>query len=185
MRIWTCRSCAQPRFTLPFLPFSSIPPPIAFNMDAVRQEVLDAIESQDTIRIIADIPTNILDSNDPIASATDLIAPFTTEWETQHETRLLVVDLYPRHTYIVIDINNRQYDYKTADTDVTPIPIYILRLSRSGRWSFFRRAVDDGQIARDIAELHRCNGWDPTPFLSNHIKGPVYLAPRSPFKLDN
>jgi hypothetical protein len=103
-----------------------------------------------------------------------------SEWERNNRTRLIVLDIYPFHTYIVIDINNWQYNYNIAYRQTFPIPVYILRLSRrSKQWTFFRPAIEDQKIATSIAELHRCNGTNLTAFLADHIRGSVYLSPRT------
>lgn len=148
-------------------------------VDEVNKQVFDAIEEQHTIRIVADVPTNILDVEDFTTSASHIIRPFMMKWEVSYMTRLLVVDVYPRHAYIVVDINNQQYDYDIAHKQTFAIPIYILRLSRSGKWTFFRRAIEDRRVAITVAELHRRNGQNPLPFFADHIKGSVYLSPRA------
>lgn len=148
------------------------------NMDEINRQILDTVDNR-TIRIVADVPTDLLRSEDFVISASDLIMPFRKQWETKNMTRLLAVDVYSHHAYIVIDINNLQYDYETAHNQTSPIPVYILRLSRSNKWSFFRRATDDQKIATSIAELHKCNGQNPLPFFADHIKGSVYLSPRT------
>lgn len=153
--------------------------PDSFNMNEIHDQIFKAIEEQDTIRIIADVPTDRLRPEDYLASASDFIKPFMMHWGEKHMVRHLVVDVYPRHAYIVIDVNNRQYDYDTAHKQTYPVPIYILRLSRRGnKWIFFRRPVDDQRIATILAELHWCNGQNPLPFLADHIKGSVYTSPR-------
>ncbi|WEW56193.1 hypothetical protein PRK78_001630 [Emydomyces testavorans] len=149
-------------------------------MDQINKEVLKVIDEQHAIRIVADIPTDVLRSGDYLTSASDFIKPFVKEWESKHMTRLLVVDVYPRHTYVVVDINNHQYDYDTAHKQTFTVPVYILRLSRrDSKWAFFRRAIEDQRLAATIAELHRCNGYNPLPFLADHIQGSVYLSPRT------
>ncbi|KAB8258327.1 hypothetical protein BDV32DRAFT_139705 [Aspergillus pseudonomiae] len=118
----------------------------------VNKEVLRAIGEGRTIRIVVDIPTNVLDPG--------------------NLSRLLVVDVYPKHTYVLIDINNRRYDYHIAHKQTYIVPIYILRLSRnSSTWIFFRRAIDDQRTAKDLAELHWCNGQNPIPFLVDQYQG--------------
>ncbi|KAE8355662.1 hypothetical protein BDV28DRAFT_31127 [Aspergillus coremiiformis] len=149
-------------------------------MDNINREVLNVIEEQGTIRIVVDVPTDILHSDNILDAASDFVRPLMDEWEKNNRTQLIVVDIYPRHTYIVIDINNWQYNYNIAHQQTFPIPVYILRLSRrSKQWIFFRRAIEDQKIAISIAELHRCNGTNPTPFLADHIRGSVYLSPRT------
>ena len=153
------------------------------DVEETNEQVLKAIEEHHTIRIIADVPTNFLRFEDLPTSAFDLIRPFLIQWEAHHLTRQLAVDLYPRHAYVVVDINNYEYDYDTAHEQTFAPPIYILRLSRSNKWTFFRRAVDDKMIAVTVAELHRRNGQNPLPFLADHINGSVYLSPRTPYMI--
>ncbi|KAL3477306.1 hypothetical protein BJX99DRAFT_257560 [Aspergillus californicus] len=151
-------------------------------MDEINQQVSKAVEDMKTIRIIADVPTALLSSDDYLASAATLTEPFRTKWETQYLVRFIVVDVYPRHTYVVIDINNHRYDFDTAHLQAFSIPVYILRLSRkSNEWMFFRRPVEGHRVALDIAALHDHNGQTRPPFLADHIAGPVYLSPRTKF----
>ncbi|KAB8223904.1 hypothetical protein BDV33DRAFT_199949 [Aspergillus novoparasiticus] len=149
-------------------------------MDDINEEVLKAITEQHTVRIVVDVPTNLLRPDEYLASVSQLVSPFMVHWETENTPRLLVVDVYPKHAYIVIDINNRRYNYDTAHQQIYAIPVYVLQLSQNTlRWRFFRRAVEDELIARTIAELHRLNGQNPIPFFADHINGSVYLSPRS------
>ncbi|RAH75329.1 uncharacterized protein BO66DRAFT_310601, partial [Aspergillus aculeatinus CBS 121060] len=115
-----------------------------------------------------------------LASAFDLSKPFTTSWKEHYAVREIVVDIYPRHAYIVIDINNHHYDFEVAHLQDFAIPVHILRLSRQSKtWSFFRQELEDQRVAKDIAELHRCNGQKQPPFFADHIRGSVYLSPRT------
>ncbi|KAH8435378.1 uncharacterized protein LDX57_013008 [Aspergillus melleus] len=161
-------------------------------MDEITPQILHTIKEKHTIRIVVDVPTHTLPPDNILNAASDLIKPLTQTLESEHnhapKTHFLAVDVYPRHTYIVLDINNTRYDYSTAHLaeQMFPIPVYILRrcLSKrapttttSGgdddddthRWIFFRRPVEDQRLAVTIAELHRCNGSDPTPFLADHV----------------
>ncbi|KAL4819558.1 hypothetical protein BDW67DRAFT_181894 [Aspergillus spinulosporus] len=147
-------------------------------MEEVNQQVFKVLEDKKTIRIVADIPKKLLTSNDYLASAASLTEPFKKQWETHHLVRLLVVDAYPRHTYVVFDINNDHYHFETAHKQTFSVLVYILRF-KSNRWTFFRRPIEDQRVARDIAKLHRCEGQNTPPFFANHIKGSVYLSPRT------
>lgn len=148
-------------------------------MEQVNAEVLKAIEENQTMRIIFDVPTEILRADEYITSASEFIDPFRRTWQTKHLTRFLVVDVYPRHAYIVIDINNHECNFDVAHKQTSPFPVYILRLTRrSQKWIFFRRAVDDKRIARRLAELHCWNDQNPIPFFSDHIRGSVYYSHR-------
>ncbi|RAK89034.1 hypothetical protein BO79DRAFT_209085 [Aspergillus costaricaensis CBS 115574] len=149
-------------------------------MDEVNGRVLKAIQDLKTIRVIVDIPTEHLTPENYLDLAFELVEPFTNSWEEHHVVRKLVVDVYPRHAYVVIDINNFSYDFKLAHLQIFAIPVHILRLSRkSKQWSFFRRELEDRRVAKDIAELHRCNGQNQPPFFADHIRGSVYLSPRT------
>lgn len=133
-------------------------------VDEITEQVFEANEEHHTIQMIVDVPTNLLWFEDLPTSAFDLIRPFLNTWESNHLTQQLAVDLYPRHAYIVVDINNHQYDYYTAHEQTFTVPVYILHLSRSSKWTFFRRAVNDKMIPVAVAELHRWNGQNPLPF---------------------
>lgn len=65
------------------------------DVEEMNKKVFEVIEEHHTIRIIADVPTNFLRFKDLPASAFDLIKPFLIEWEVNHLTRRLAVDLYP------------------------------------------------------------------------------------------
>lgn len=56
----------------------------------------------------------------------------------------MATKIYPRtqqkHSYFVIDLNNVNYDYATADTDMTLIPVHVLCLSAK-RISIFRKEL--------------------------------------------
>lgn len=149
-------------------------------MDQVNKEVLNTIQNLQTIRIIADVPLEILEPENYLSSAFTLLKPFTQAWGAEnHSLREIVVDIYPRHAYIVIDINNHDYDFETAHLQHTPIPVYILRLLRKSKeWSFFRRPVEDRRVAKDVALLHWCNGQKRPPFFADHVKGSVYYSTR-------
>lgn len=118
-------------------------------MDEINPQVFKCIEEMTTIQSIADIPTELL-IDEYLASAASLTEPLRQNLETQHLVRLIVVDVYPRHTFVVIDVNNHRYDFDTAHLQTFANPVYILRLSnRSNKWRFFRRAVENQRVAQD------------------------------------
>lgn len=149
-------------------------------MDEIKGEILKTVEKEETIRIVVDVPTDLLHSDDYIHSASDFIQPFYSHWRMNHKPRLLVVDVYPRHTFVVVDINNHHYDFDQAHQQYFAIPVYIHRFfGRKDSWKFFRYATQDRKLAADIAELHFRNDQNPIPFLTDHIEGPVYLSHRT------
>ncbi|KAJ0415992.1 hypothetical protein BJY00DRAFT_317330 [Aspergillus carlsbadensis] len=147
-------------------------------MDDLNQQVLKVLENTKAIRVIADIPTKLLAPDNYFASAAAFTEPFRKNWETQHHVQFIVVDVYPRHTYVIFDINNDRYHFETAHKQAFSVPVYIFRL-KSNRWTFFRQQTEDQRVAKDIAELHRHEGQNAPPFFADHIKGPVYLSPRT------
>ncbi|KAL4875161.1 hypothetical protein BJY04DRAFT_202657 [Aspergillus karnatakaensis] len=148
-------------------------------MDEINQQVLEAIENMKTIGVVVDLPIDILAPDNYMNSAFDFIKPLTITWEENNLVREIAVDIYPRHAYVVVDINNHRYDFERAHLQDFTLPVYILRLSRKRRqWTFFRRVPEDRRVDKMIAELHRCNGKTRPSFLADHIKGSVYLSPR-------
>ncbi|OJZ84432.1 hypothetical protein ASPFODRAFT_48462 [Aspergillus luchuensis CBS 106.47] len=149
-------------------------------MDEVNEHVLKTMQDLTTIRIIIDVPTEIINPENHLESAFELVKPFTNGWEKYHGLRKNCRRCVSATSYIVIDINNFSYDFKLAHLQTFAIPVHILRLSRkSKQWSFFRRELEDRRVAKDIAELHRCNGQNQPPFFADHIRGSVYLSPRT------
>jgi hypothetical protein len=148
-------------------------------MAEINEEVSRAVEREVTIRVLVDVPTEFLDPQNYLGSASNLIEALTAAWERSAATRQLVVEVYPRRSYIALDINNSQYNYATAHKQFATIPVYILQQSRKSRgWKIFRAPSQDKPVAERIAELHRCNGQNSLPFLEDHIQGPVHLSPR-------
>lgn len=149
-------------------------------MDGVHQRVRDALSEYHSIRLLFDLPTKLLDPADFLGSASAMIKDFIETWKDQAETRHLAVVAYPRHTYCVVDFNNDAYDWNTAHTQLTVLPVYMIRWSRSVQWKVFRYKPRELGIAEEIARLHDFKGWVPTPLLNDHTKGPVmHYTPRS------
>lgn len=112
--------------------FSSLSKEI-FHHGRGQQHVFRAIQSLRTIRIVVDVPIELLAPGNYLASAFDSIKLFTTSWKEHYAVREIVVDIYPRHAYIVIDINNHRYDFELAHLQHFTIPVHILRLSRKSK----------------------------------------------------
>ncbi|KAL5342725.1 hypothetical protein BJX70DRAFT_355643 [Aspergillus crustosus] len=149
-------------------------------MNEINEQVFKVLEQTKTIRIVADIHTNLLSSENYFTSAATFTEPFQKEWETQHKVQFIAVDAYPRHTFVVCDINNDRYNFETAHKQTFPVPVYILRFkTKSNSWMFFRQWTEDHRVAQDIANLHRYEGQNRPPFFVNHIRGPVYFSPRT------
>lgn len=149
-------------------------------MDIINQQVLDALKVTPSIRILGDLPTAELNPEDYVASVSTKIEDFVATWNKTAETRFLAVEVWTRHTYFALDLNNDQYDYQTAHLHSIILPVYLLRFSsRSRTWKFIRYQRQDVSIANRIATLHHANGQNPLPFLEDHTKMIIHLTPRS------
>ncbi|KAA8648120.1 uncharacterized protein ATNIH1004_004003 [Aspergillus tanneri] len=148
-------------------------------MDDFDLQVSAAFDGGYAIRILGILHTRLLNEANFLASIRDITEPLVAKWKDSQLTQLLAVDVYPQHTFFVLDVNNKTYDYHTAHETAVCIPVYVLRLSRGGRWKFYRREAEDLRVAQRIADLHYCNDQNPLPFLENHISnGPVYVSHR-------
>lgn len=148
-------------------------------MEEVNRVILDAIEEHRSIRILGDLPTKQLNCEDYLASTRETIKQLVSFWQDKADLRLLALEVWPQHSYFALDFNNDKYDYKNAHTQVTVIPVYLLRLSsKSNSWSIFRHIPEDTPLAKRIADLHEGNGNNPIPFVEDHIKGVTHYAPR-------
>ncbi|KAJ5796901.1 uncharacterized protein N7518_005441 [Penicillium psychrosexuale] len=123
-----------------------------------------------TMRILGDTPNSILDPNNYLES----IRPFASEvqdglhqYNRNNTTRFLAVTIYPgKHSYFVVDLNNTDYDYQTAHECKTPVPVYVLRLSKR-KPTIFRKRELDGQIAETLRVMHNNHGQDPLSLFDN------------------
>ncbi|KAJ5458482.1 hypothetical protein N7475_009870 [Penicillium sp. IBT 31633x] len=148
--------------------------------EEINRAVSDALKQHNSIRILGDLPTEKLNSEDYLNSTHETIASFVNIWQKIATLRLLAIEIYPRHTYFALDINNDRYDYDNAHTQMIILPVYLLRLSReSDRWKIFRHLPQDSALARRIAFLHESHGQDPIPFVDDHNKAVIHYAPRN------
>ncbi|KAJ5481566.1 hypothetical protein N7475_000378 [Penicillium sp. IBT 31633x] len=137
-----------------------------------------ALGMHHSIRILGDLPTEKLHCEDYLASTRELIKSLLDYCEERAVLKLLVVEVWPRHTYFALDFNNDKYDHDNAHTRVIVILVYLLRLSRkSHTWKIFRHKPEDSSLTKRIAFLHEGNGQNPIPFLEDHIKGVTHYAP--------
>lgn len=106
-------------------------------MEEVNCIVLDALKEYESIRILGDIPTGNLHSEDYLASTQETISTFASFWNGKANLRLFVVEVWPRHTYFALDFNNDKYDFDNAHVQVIVLPVCLLRLSRrSDQWKY-------------------------------------------------
>lgn len=167
--------------TYPIYYHNLIPPP-PIPLDATTQSRIDkkfqaAIKETPTIRLIVDIPPHLVDWSDPITSITTTINPFLSHWETQNKVNLLAVEIRHGHAYAAIEINNHNYDFKTAHKQTFVFPVYVLKVGRGFRWRFYRAPAVDVSVMNEIKTVHYLHREEVgTPYLVFRVGGrePVF-----------
>ena len=91
----------------------------------VNRIVLDALKEQASIRILGDLTTEKLDSEDHLVSLQETISTFVSFWNDKPNLRLLAMEFWPRHIYFVLDFNNDKYDCDNAHVQVIVLPVYL------------------------------------------------------------
>ncbi|PLB55657.1 hypothetical protein P170DRAFT_506212 [Aspergillus steynii IBT 23096] len=131
-------------------------------------------------RIVIKVKTQTLNPESYFASATNVVSEILPGWESDPRMLLLAIDLWSERTFIVIDINNRDYNFRTAHKNTTVFPVYVLRQhGRRQDWVLVRWHQLDERMSLQLADLHRVNGYDATlPFLENHNTRIVHENPR-------
>lgn len=149
----------------------------------IMLQFLQELHSEDAVRILGDVPNSVLDPKDYLES----IHPFAAkvqhclrEYRPDYETRFVAVNVYPgKHSYFVVDLNNVGYNYNTAHECKTPVPAYILRLSKRAP-AISRAEALDMQLAELLAKMHDGHGQDPLPLFEDHNDPNLqYCNPRS------
>lgn len=149
-------------------------------LEPINEQVLSALQTHSSIRLLGDLPTNELNMEDYLGSVSSMIANFVAVWKETAMTRLLAVEVWSQRTHFALDLNNEKYDYMTAHQEKTILPVYILRFSsRTCTWHIARYPRQDTPLADRIAVLHHANGHSPLPFLEDHTKVITHYTPRS------
>lgn len=148
-------------------------------MSTVNDRLRETFQREERIRIVFDVFTETLYPT-YLESTYNLLDNVVTGWKHDERFRLLAIEIYSRHTYIVLDVNNREYDFETAhNKERNALPVYLTRQSKKSRdWVISRFPKEDDPIAKRVADLHRRNGNKRTPFLENHNSTIVHLSPR-------
>ncbi|PWY96314.1 hypothetical protein BO94DRAFT_541149 [Aspergillus sclerotioniger CBS 115572] len=154
-------------------------------IDQIPRIIFELLQKVDStaIRILGDTPTSVLDPGDYLKS----IRPFVSKIQDcvhesypEYKTCFLSVNIYRgKHSYFVVDVNNIDYDYETAHTCKTPIPVYVLRLSKR-KPTLHRTTALDEQLAETLADMHNGHGRDPLPLFDDYNDPNIqYRNPRS------
>ncbi|GIK06760.1 hypothetical protein Aspvir_002411 [Aspergillus viridinutans] len=156
---------------------------ILTQIPSIMHEFLRQLDSNGAVRIVGDAPNSILNPKDYFES----IHPFASKVQhcvrrycADYTTRFVAVNIYPeKHSYFVVDLNNTDYNYETAHKCKTPIPVYVLRLSKRAPTICRKERLDKG-IAEMLADMHEGHGKDSLPLFEDHNDPNLsYPNPRS------
>jgi hypothetical protein len=132
------------------------------------------------IRILGDTPNSNLDHSkylESIKTIVEEVKNTVTTCRPDTEIRWIAVNKFEgRHSFFVLELNNVGYDYESAHTCLTKVPVYILRLSRAPR--IFRYEPQDQKLAEKLAQMHYLHGKDPLSLFDDLTKPRVYGSPR-------
>lgn len=147
------------------------------DLSDIREEIF---RNNDPKRVVVRGRTKNLDAQDYRASANSIVSEISPEWESDSRILFLVIDVWSERTFLVIDVNNHDYDFHTAHKTNTILPVYVLRQHGKRRgWVLVRWLREDERLTTELADLHDVNGFDvPTPFLQDHNTRIVYANPR-------
>ncbi|KAJ5304161.1 Subtilisin-like serine protease [Penicillium atrosanguineum] len=138
------------------------------------------LEDNTTKRILIKLKSKTLDSEDYRVSANEIVKEIFPNWENDRRILYLAIDIWKERTFIVIDINNHDYDFETAHESKKVLPVYVLRQYRKRQgWALVRFHPVDERLMIQLAELHEHQGWNSTtPFLADHTTMLCYRNPR-------
>ncbi|KAB8259363.1 hypothetical protein BDV32DRAFT_159301 [Aspergillus pseudonomiae] len=140
----------------------------------------DLFKDDTAKRIVIKVKTKTLNPSSYLTSAKNIVNEIFPRWESDHRILFLVIDVWSERTFMVIDINNRNYDFRTAHNNTMMFPVYVLRQhGRRQTWVLIRWHQLDERMSLQLADLHRVNGYEATlPFLEDHNSRIVHANPR-------
>lgn len=128
------------------------------------------------------IYTKKLNPDNYLGSVHNIIEELAPGWQQDKRIQLMVVDIDTRRTFIVIDINNRGYDFQTAHENTLLLPVHIARpQKRSTEWIVTRGQAYDTTVANHIKDMHQSHGWDEHPpfVVDRQIQPVVFMNHRN------
>jgi hypothetical protein len=140
----------------------------------------DIFNDNITKRIIIKVKTKTLTPEDYRTSAYSIVSEIFPDWTNDPRILFLAIDIWSERTFIVIDINNHAYDFRTAHETRTVLPVYMLQKhKRMQDWVLVRWPAEDEPLSEKLADLHNVTGFDATlPFLEDHTSRIVHESPR-------
>lgn len=141
----------------------------------------DSSTSIPSIRILGDTPNSILDDSQFLQSIKIIIEEVESSvalYRPGTKSRWIATNKFGgRRSFFVLDLNNIEYEYESAHTCRTLIPVYVLRLSKSPK--IFRHEPQDQNLAEKLAQMHDLHGKKPLPLFDDHTKPLIYDSPRN------
>ncbi|KAL4912733.1 hypothetical protein BDW62DRAFT_214750 [Aspergillus aurantiobrunneus] len=149
------------------------------DISTVRERIFkDGNEKRITMKI------NIarLDSRDYSGSAKKVLDGIFPDRKDDDRILFLAVEVFDDRTYMVLDINHHDYNFRTAHKDKRPIDVYLIRQIHKGQnWALVRSPRDNDYVCNRLADLHRAHGYDvKPPIVEDHTSIIVHANPRSP-----
>ena len=141
-------------------------------------DIHEEIFKDNAKQIIIREKTQSSDSKDCHATAYRIISEIFPDWECDSRILFLAIQVWGRQIFMNININQDNYNYRTAHKDKTILPVHVLRRHR-GNWVLIQWPQEDEHVAAELVELHCVTGYGTEmPFLENHNLCIVYANPR-------
>jgi hypothetical protein len=133
-----------------------------------------------TKRIVIKVKTTTLNPEDYRTSTYNIVSEVFPDWTNDPRMLFLAIDIWSERTFIVIDINNYAYDFRSAHEIKTVLPVFVLQKhKRRQDWVLVRWPAEDEPLSEKLADLHNVTGFDATlPFLEDHTSRIVHENPR-------
>ncbi|KAL4964091.1 uncharacterized protein BDV14DRAFT_201113 [Aspergillus stella-maris] len=139
-------------------------------------------QTNDPKRLVLKLKTAQFDSTDYRSSSAEFISQIFPNFSTDPRIRFLAIGIWTDRTFLVLDINNNEYNFETAHNDRTILPVYVIRqYRRNSKWALIRWAPEDILLAANLANMHNRHGWGATlPLLEDrtNISTMAFANPR-------
>lgn len=151
-----------------------------YNINEIHERIFERSEAQ---RLVIKVRTEKLDSHDYRVSASKFINEVFPDWEHHNRICFIAIEIRGDRTFMVIDVNNFDYNSDTAHETKTILPVYVVWQHMRKGWFIIRWPQEDVPLATKVAELHTLNGFHATtPFLADYnntrvvYENPRYLS---------
>lgn len=109
------------------------------NITEIYEKIFERTEAQ---RLVIKVHTEKLDPHDYRMSANKFISEIFPNWEEDNRIHFLVVEIRGDRTFMVIDINNVEYNFDTAHETKTILPVYVVVWQHKRRGWFYHKVAE-------------------------------------------